>query len=175
VSLRHKLKHELQAVALTTAYFAVWFGMLIAAKALLLAEYQIHIGKVSVALVAALVVAKVVLIMDRVPLGSWLERQPGWIDVLVRTMLYTFCALIVLMLEKAFDSRHEYGGVRESLMNVFQHRDVQHVWATVIGVGGALCGFNILAVLRRHLGEHSLIRVFFRPVPKMKGTPRPQS
>jgi hypothetical protein len=67
MSLQERLGEEIKAVALTTLYFAVWFGVLIVLKELLLAEYRIEVRGLSLALVGALVVAKVVLLMEHVP------------------------------------------------------------------------------------------------------------
>jgi hypothetical protein len=67
---------------------------------------------------------------------------------------------IVTLLERAFDARHEAGGFVPGVAWVFQHRDIHHVWAMTICVGGALLMFNVQAVLQRHLGEGTLSRLF---------------
>jgi hypothetical protein len=159
MSFKQKLTHEIKAVVLTTLYFAVWFSVLVAVKALILTEYRIHFSGLTVALVGALIVAKVVLILEHVPLGSWLRRQSPLTDVLLRTCLYAIGVVIVLFLEKAFESRHESGGFISALGNVFQHRDVPHIWANAIVVTGALFFFNLLAALRQPLGGRGIAQV----------------
>jgi hypothetical protein len=109
MSLRQRAIRELRAVLLTTLYFALWFGVLMLLKRLLLAQYQIEFRGLSLALFGALVVAKVVLVLDHVPLGRWTRRHPAITDVLLRTLLYTIGVFIALLLEKAFEDRHEYG------------------------------------------------------------------
>src|SRR5262245_37692729 len=91
-SLRQKLGHELKSVAVVTLFFLIWLGSLMCLKTLILKEYQIQFSQFSLAVVGALVLAKVVLILEHVPLGSWLERQPAWVDLLVRAGLYTLGA-----------------------------------------------------------------------------------
>jgi hypothetical protein len=71
----------------------------------------------------------------------------------------------VLLLEKAFESRHERGGFGPALMNVFQHRDMPHLWANTICATGALLCYNLVSVLNRHLGNGGLARVLFAPPP----------
>lgn len=165
-----KVKREAIAVALATLYFAAWLCVLILLKKLILAEYQVQFYGLSTALIGALILAKVVLVMEHVPLGSWLRRRAAILDVLARTMLYGFSVLIVLVLEKAFDARHEYGGFGAALGQVFQHRDMPHVWANVICVTGALFWYNAFFVVRRHVGEHALIRMALEPSPAESGT-----
>jgi len=71
-------------------------------------------------------------------------------------------------LECAYCIRHEYGGFGAALGQIFGHRDMPHVWVNTISVGAALLGFNALSVVRRHLGEGGLTRLFFAaPAPQV--------
>jgi hypothetical protein len=166
MDLGQKLKDEIKKVALATLYFATWIGVLIILKELALAEYGIEFRGLSLALVGALVLAKVVLVLEHVPLGAWIRARPAWVDVIIRTVLYALGVVIVLLLEKAFDGRHEYGGFIPSLISVFQHAEIHHVWINTISLSGALLGYNALSVVRRHLGEGGLIRLFLSPLPE---------
>ena len=165
MSLVQKLKDEIRKVALTTLYFATWIGMLMVLKVLVLEEYRIEFGAWSIDLVGALVLAKVVLVLEHVPLGAWIRTRPAWVDVILRTALYAMGVFLVLLLEKAFEGRHEHGGFGPSLMSVFQHADMPHVWANTICLSGALLGYNLLSVVRRHLGDGGLTRLFLSPLP----------
>ena len=158
------LKREIEAVALTTLYFAVWLGVLVLIKRLILEQYSIEFRGLSLALLGALVIAKVVLILEHVPLGDWVRRHAALLEVLARTLLYTLGVLAVLLLEKAFESRHENGGFGVSLARVFEHRDIAHVWANTICVASALLLFNALSVVRRQLGGGRLVPLFLRPL-----------
>jgi succinate dehydrogenase hydrophobic anchor subunit len=100
MSTAEKIKHEITAVLLAALYFAIWFGALLVNKSLILAEYHIAFTGFSKALIGALILSKVVLIMEHVPLGSWVRSQPAWIDVFLRTALYSLGVLAVLILEK---------------------------------------------------------------------------
>ena len=166
MSLRQKLRNEIRAVALATLYFATWIGVLVVLKELALAEYGIEFHGLSLALVGALVLAKVVLVLEHVTLGAWIRTRPAWVDVILRTALYALGVLVVLLLEKAFEGRHEHGGFGPSLIAVFQHAEVHHVWVNTICLSGALLGYNALSVVRRHLGEGGLIRLFLSPLPE---------
>jgi len=163
MSIQQKLKHELRSIVIVTLFFAAWMGILMVLKILILEDYQISFGGFSMVLIGALVLAKVVLILEHVPLGAWLRDKPVLFDVLLRTILYAFGTFVVMLLEKAFESRHEQGGLGPALMNVFQHRDMPHLWANIICVTGALLFYNLISVLNRHLGTSELARVFLSP------------
>jgi hypothetical protein len=163
MSIQEKLKHELKAVVLVTLFFAAWIGVFMGLKVLILEDYKIHFGSVSAVLIGALILAKVVLILEHVSLGAWLRNHPVLVNVILRTVLYAFGTLIVILLEKSFESRHEQGGFGPAIMKVFQHRDMPHVWANTICVTAALLFYNLLAALKHHLGPGGLARVFLSP------------
>jgi hypothetical protein len=165
MSLQQKLKHELKAVGLATLYFGVWIGALMILKTLVLAEYRIAFHGWSLALFGALILAKVVLVLEHVSLGAWVRARPAWVDVVLRTALYALGVLVVLVFEKAFDGRHEHGGFVPSLTEGFRHVEVHHVWVNTICLSGALFGYNVLSVVRRHLGVSGLRRMFLEPLP----------
>jgi len=174
MSIAQKLKHEIVVIAQVTFYFGCWLGALLLLKYLILAEYKIAFYNFSVALVGALVLAKVVLILEHVSLGAWIRARPAWVDILLRTALYSFGVLVVLLIEKSFEGRHEYGSFGASLTSVFQHADIYHVWANTICLSGALLSYNILSVVYKRLGKDELRRMFLTPLPEGSGNKQPE-
>jgi hypothetical protein len=88
------------------------------------------------------------------------------VDVILRTAMYTLGVAAVLALEKGLEGRHEYGGFGPALRQIYQQTDVHHVWINTIVLSGALLVYNALSVVRRHLGQGGLIRIFLSPLPK---------
>lgn len=166
MSVSAKWREEIRSVGLTAAYFASWFLLMLFLKWLVLTEYRIEFRSWSLALVGALIVAKVVLVLEHVPLGALTRNRPALAHVAVRTGLYGLGVLVVLLLEKAFEARHEYGGFARAVVQVINHRDIPHVLAAAIGVTGALLVFNALLVIRRQLGKRGLLRIFLAPLPE---------
>lgn len=166
MSIREKLAHELTALLRLGLYFTAWLGALVILKKLILDEYHIGFTGISVALMGALVLSKVVLILENVSLGSWVSRQGSWVEVALRTVLYSLGVAVVLLLEKAFEGRHEYSGFLPSLQSIFEHADINHVWVNTICLGGALLSYNVLWAICRHLGEGALLRLMRTPLPE---------
>ena len=163
MSFKQKLTYELKAVGLVTLYFGCWLAVLLLIKQLVLAEYQIQFHGMTRALVGALILAKVVIVLEHVPLGAWVRRQPAWVDVMFRTALYASGVLAVLVLEKGFEGRHEYGGIVQAINTLWAAEDIHHVWTNTIVITGALLVYNIMSVVRSHLGDGQLIRLFKVP------------
>ena len=100
MSFATKLREEIRSVLIATLYFGCWILALMVIKWLVLAEYAIAFRGWSMALVGALVLAKVVLVLEHVSLGDWVRRQPAWVGVVLRTAFYTLGVALVLILEK---------------------------------------------------------------------------
>ncbi len=105
------------------------------------------------------------MLFRSVPLGAWVKARSAWVGVVLRTALYAFGVFVVLLLEKAFEGRHEYDGFGASLIAVFQHADVKHVWLNTVCLSAALLSYNMLSVIRKHLGKGALLRMFLTPLP----------
>ncbi|HEY1787052.1 MAG TPA: hypothetical protein VGJ73_02800 [Verrucomicrobiae bacterium] len=161
MSLKGKLVHELKMLGLITLYFAAWVGMILLLKKLLLAQYGIHFSGLALALIGTVLLAKVVLLMEHIPVGAWIRNQPAVVPVILRTFIYALGVLLALTIEKAFEERHQYGSFARALTQVCQHPEYPRVLFNTICVGLALLGFNILSVLRQHFGKKGLSRLFF--------------
>lgn len=165
MSLASKLRHELVAMSLAMVYFGAWIGALLLVKQLVLAEYDIAFRHYSLALVGALILSKVVLILEHVPLGAWVRAQPPWVDLLLRTALYAAGVLLVLLLEHGLRERHAAGGFVAAVRDGLLHAKAPHVLANTICLSGALFIYNVLTVIRHQLGPGGLLQLFSRARP----------
>lgn len=153
-----------------TLYFGCWLAVFVLIKYLLLAEYQVAFSDFSIALFGALVLAKVVLVLEYVPFGAWVNSRAAWVDVLLRTILYAFGVFVVLLIEKGVDGMHEYGGFVVALTTEWRQTDTHHVLLNVICLSGALLSYNMLSVVRKHLGKGALLQMFLSPLPREGGS-----
>lgn len=167
-NLKGRLFHEIRSVAAAALYFGGWIAALILLKQLVLAEYEIEFHHLSKAVAGALILSKVVLVLEHVPFGAWLRARPAWVDVILRTALYGLGVVIVMALEKGIEGRHEHGGFAGAVSAAFRSAGSYHVWANAICITSALLGFNVLGVVRRHLGEGALLRMLLAPLPPKK-------
>jgi len=166
MSVKEKLKDEIKSIAMTALYFGCWIAALQVLKSLVLAEYHIAFRGWPMVVVGALVLSKVVLVLEHVSLGAWVRKRPAWVDVVLRTALFSAGLVAVLVLEKGFEARNEYGGFLPALSQLFQQTDIHHVWANSVGLSSALLGYNVLFVVRRNLGDRGLLRMFLSPLPE---------
>lgn len=160
------LSHELSSLAIVALYFGCWIGVAICLKVLVLAEYHVTFAGWSVILAGALVLSKVVLILEHVSLGDWLRARPAWVDVVARTAAYSAGVVFVLVLERGIEGRSEHGGFVAAVKAASNGVNAFHVYTNAICLSGALLGYNVLSVIRRHLGERGLLKLFLQPLPR---------
>ncbi len=161
-SITKKVGNELKSVALVTFYFAVWFCLLIVLKKLILIDYNIEFVGLSTALIGALIMAKVVLIMEYIEFGEWIKKKPAIVEILLRTLLYTLGVIVVLLLEKAFEARKESGGFSAAIIHIFDNRDIYKVWASTIVISFSLFWFNMFSIINQDLKTNDLSTLLFK-------------
>lgn len=164
LSTADKLIKELKSILLVSLYFLSWFGALMVMKVLLLAEYKIEFHGASIVIVGALIAAKAVLILEHVPFG--LKNKPAILHVLLRTFLYLFGVAVILILEKALETSHEYGGFLNALKNLVKGEDLYHILVTIICVFGALFFYNLGSVISDRIGKAGLWEILISPIQK---------
>jgi hypothetical protein len=148
----------------TTARRRSEFRLIVSVVALaILAGNGCRVAQETAALPGQMVTAVVPGMKSTQPDRSWVRKRSVVVAVVARTALYAVGVAGALLLEKAFEARHEYGGFGRALLNVFHHRDIYHLWANTICLACALLEFNALSVVRRHLGDQRLIRLYFSP------------
>jgi hypothetical protein len=155
------LVEEVRAMLAATLYFAACFIVIMFLKQLLLAQYGIEFRGITTAIFIALVTAKILIVLQKVPLSRWFHSRPPVFELMARTALYTFATVLALLLEKAFEAREEYGGFVAATGEIFRHRDISQVWATIICVGLAFLAYNAFGILHRELGGSRLRHIFF--------------
>jgi hypothetical protein len=156
-----KIIEEIKMILRTTIYFAAVFLILMIMKKLNLEDYHIEFTGLSQVLIGSLIMAKVIILMELISLGKWVQHQPPIVDVIIRTILYAAGVAIVVLLEKAFEHRHDVKGFANAILYVVHNRDFYHVWATTIGAGGAILVYNSFTVVKHKLGEKGLKKLFF--------------
>ncbi len=161
MSALKKILNEIKIVARVASYFAVVFMMMMVMKKLDLEDYDIEFTGISQALVGALILSKVVILMEYISLGSWVQRQPPIVDVILRTLLYSAGVAVVVFLEKAFEKRHEADGFGNAISYVLNHRDAYHVWAITIGTAASIFVYNSFSIVQQKLGKNGVAKLFF--------------
>lgn len=159
-SLFSRAKQEAKEIGLVSLYFLFCFSVVLVLKKLLLASYDIEVLVFATVVVSALVVGKVVVVLDKTRAGTRFDTtHPPGVAALYKTLVYTAVTFVVLFLEKVFHAYRESGLFGEAVVEVWAHRNRNLILAKVLCVGLAFAAYHLYAGLDRRLGEGSLRRL----------------
>ena len=92
-------KHEFFQVLPPTIFFLISFNIVVFTTTLILEEYSIHFSGHAAASILALVIGKVVLVVDKLPLVLSLDRKPLVYPILFKAIIYSLFVLLFRLLE----------------------------------------------------------------------------
>jgi hypothetical protein len=159
--MKQKIIKELKEIGLVTAYFFVCFIIVLTLKKLLLSEYTIKFYALHTAIISALIVAKVVVILDKTPLGSIFDSKSFLFKVLWRTSIYTLMVFLVTLLEHLFEYYQEKGSLALACLELWEKRNFAHFIALNMCVGVSLLLYNIYEGVDKQLGAGTLRRIIW--------------
>lgn len=120
----HFVKREFLEILPVTIFFLVGFHLIAFSKHLVLAQLGIVYDGVAAATVGALVVAKVVLIVDKLPILRLYRGRPLYRPILYRAAFYTLCLLVVRGLELLVRNAIDKGNLKSG----FEAAQAEFVW-----------------------------------------------
>ena len=156
------LKEELRTAGLATVYFFLCFLLVIALKKLFLAQYDIAFYGLSAAFFGALVVGKVVVVLDKTKAGKRFEQSRSPLAAaMYKTAVYTAAALLVVALEKLFHASRHAPSLGGAFAEVWHERDRSQILATVLVLAPAFAGYNLYSAIDRGLAGGRLTAWLF--------------
>lgn len=159
MTLLSRAKHEIKHLGLVTLYFFVCFGLVLTLKKLFLAAYEIDFYALSVAVIGALVVAKVVVILDSTRAGTRLDvRYPLVLGAMYKTLCYSAATFLVMSGERVLHAYREGGAARAAIADVWRGRNRNDILARVICIGVTFALYHLYRGIDRRLGQGTLWR-----------------
>lgn len=156
----HFLLEELKEVLPATIFFLFGFHMVALTKDVLLSEYAITASGASVATVGALIVAKAILIMDKLPLAEWFCSRRiyniGW-----RTLLFGATAVAFRLVEELIAQAGTAGDVAAAASTLFAEIDWARFWVMQMWLFGLLFLYCTLTELVSLAGAPRVRRALF--------------
>jgi hypothetical protein len=166
------LKTEIKEVGLVFLYFFFCFGVMLTLKKLLLADYKIEVQALSTAAIGALIVAKVVIVLDKTRAGTRFDAShPLGLAAFYKTLVYVLATAVVLFLEKLIHAYRETGLLGTAVSELWDHRDRNIILAKVLCIGLAFLAYHLYTGLDHRLGKGTLRRL----VTGRPSLPKPQT
>lgn len=157
------LLDELKAAGFATLYFLCCFLFVMVLKKLFLAQYDIAFHGLSIAVVGAAIVGKVVVVLDKTSTGTRFESShPPGVSVFYKTLVYSLVVLLVVTAEKVFHAYRESHAFGSAVADVWHGRQRSHILATVLCIGLAFAAYNVFSTINRRLANRKLATWFWR-------------
>ena len=167
------LKHELQEAIAPTIFFFIVFHLVAATKTLILEGYGVTPTGVAVATIGALIVAKAILIADKLFIINLFSGKPLILSVLWKTAIYAVLFLVFRFIEELIPLLSKGEGVGTGIDHLISEVSWPHFWAIQIWVMFALILYNVITELDGHLGAGSVRKAFFGTGSVTKQAPPP--
>ena len=168
--LWHTVKHEFLEVLPPTIFFLVTFHIVLLDRALMLSEYGLHLSSMAAAAVMALLVAKVVLLADKLPFINRFPEKPLIYNEVWKTVIYVTASLFVHYLEHFSPLWWRTGSFAEGNRDLWREIVWPHFWAIQLWLVVLIFVYCAARELIRILGRERIVHIYFgHPVPRVAG------
>ena len=162
IALRERVRREFRQLVPVTLFFLVSFQLLALTKALMLGAYGIRVTTFFGALVAALVVAKVVVIADPLPFENRFPDKPLIYNVVWKTMIYFVASVAVRYVEHLIHFWRQTGEFAAANRRLLDEIVWPHFWAVQLWLLILLFLYCSMRELVRALGAERIAQAFLR-------------
>jgi hypothetical protein len=154
---------ELREALPAACYFFFAFQIVAFTDALMLEEYGVRVSTFMLATVAALVAAKVVLVLDALPIVNRFAAAPLAVGIAWKTLLFLLLVGAFKYLEHLLPLLGRHESVLLAHRSLFASIEWPRFWAALIWLVVLFLGFCTIRELGRVLGRDRLVRIFMEP------------
>lgn len=159
------LKHEIVEAIPPAIFFFFAFHLLAFTQVLMEKEYAIDVSTIMNATIGALVVAKVVLLSDLLPMVNRFPEKPLVYNVVWKAVIYQIAAILVIYLERLWDAFRDTGSLAAANAHMVESIVWPHLWAVLMWLMVLFLLYCTLRELARAIGEKRMRAYFFGPLP----------
>ncbi len=158
-----RLKHEILEAIPTVVFFFIAFQLLAFTRALILKEYGIQVSTFLTATIAALIVAKGVLIADLLPIINRSPQKPLIYNIVWKAFIYLVAALLVRYVEHLIPFVREYSDLAVANRHLLNEVVWPHFWLVQIWLLVLFLMYCTIRELGRVLGRERVRSMFIGP------------
>jgi len=145
-----------------TLYFIITFNLISFSTNLTVRNSWFDVHSIVLSTTTALVVAKVVLVVDRVRIIDRYRGAPLILPILYKSLFYSVVVLVVRFIEKVVDFAFEAGGFGDVFRSLMQEFTWHRFVAVQVWIFLCFLVYVSASELNALVGEGQLGRLFFR-------------
>ena len=162
-----KVKHEIREAIPPAIFFLISFHIIVLSRALMLREYGVQVSALAGATVGALLIAKVVLVADMLPIINRFPDRPLIYNVLWKTVIYVVASMFVHYLEHLVPAWWHEGSFRAANEHLWSKLVWPHFWAIQLWLVVLIFIYCVARELVRVIGRDRVNQIMFgAPAPR---------
>ncbi len=154
------IKHAIQKTIIPATFFFIVFNLLAVTKTLILESYTVTPISVASVTVGALIMAKAILIADKLPLINLFSGKPLILGILWKTAIYGILAFLFRCTEELISLLSKHEGFGAAARHLISDVSWPHFWALQIWLMVALVLYNSVKELDNHFGAGSIRKAY---------------
>ena len=158
-----RLKHELMEALPPFIYFFIAFHLVAVIRSLMEHQYGIEAATVMNTTIAALIVAKVVLLSDLLPLVNRFPEKPLVYNIIWKTLIYQLVAILIIYLEHLWEAYREFESLKAANSHMIDALIWPHFWLVQILMLVLFLQYCTLRELARAKGGKWMRALFLGP------------
>jgi hypothetical protein len=155
------LRREFILVLPPTIFFFVAFNVISITKALMLREHGIEFSGLATATVGALLVGKVILVADKIPIMNRFPEKPLIYNILWKTAIYVLAVFVVRYAEHLIPFLMDGSSVGIAHQQLLNQVVWQHFWSIQIWLIVLFFVYAGLHELVQLIGRETVLRLLF--------------
>ena len=160
MKLLKTMKHELLLVIPPTVFFFITFSLLALTQRLIMREYHVPLTGIGSALVGALIVGKVVLVVDNFRFVNRFPDKPLIYNVIWKTGIYLIATMLVRYLEHLTPFLSQYRNFAEAHGHLMTEVVWPHFWLVQMWLSVLFFVYCSLRELVRVIGRREFALMF---------------
>jgi hypothetical protein len=155
------LKKEIRELVPTTIFFFITFHIIAFSRALMLEQYGIKLSATGTATVGALIVAKVILIFNKLSFVNIFSDKPLLYSIIWKTFIFSLFTLLFRCVEELVHLVSKYGSLSSASQHLIHEIVWPHFWSLQIVLLVSLLLFCSAVELIREIGAIRIKEIFF--------------
>jgi hypothetical protein len=166
-SIKRFLTGMVREMAPPVLFFFIAFLLMGLMFKLFVSQYEIEFSAFAKAAIAALIIGKVIALMDLAESRSAADRNHRRIVVVaLKTLLYALVVIVLGIGEKIFHAYREAGSLGEAVSNLIANANFDHFMGLVLLISLVVFFYLAMQEIEEAMGEGAMYRLFFkRPDP----------
>lgn len=169
MKLLKTIKHNYFGILPPAIFFFIAFTLILLTKRLILSEYGISWTGFGAAFVGAMLVGKVVLIVDKLPFVNRFPDRQLIYNASWKCLIYFLAALLLQCLERIVPLLLKHGSLMEAHRHLLTETVWPHFWLIQMWLAVLFFVYCAMRELVRAIGREKVIRMFFSGKEELRG------